>query len=377
MPTFGHRGCRLAIREILENILQLQLSYSSETTDAMNLRGRLVREDAAEFVRSESNALTAALGIRSTDLLVEGKDGIGRKSKVPWIRFASSERSPSATLGWYVVLLFREDGTGVYMTLAHASTENNEGNLQNRSLQDVQRLMGWARAILAAQMLGDPRLEYPISLGNGKLAKAYELTSALAYFYPSNAIPSEERIRSDLREMARMLRLIYENEDLQKRTGETSLDVIDALNKIEDSTESRMPSATQGFGLTQPERRAVEQQAMRLAAAHLEQLGYKVEDTSARHPYDFKATRLEQVLYIEVKGTTGAIGDIVLTRNEVNHHLYQHPNNGLIVVHGIQLSRSEIGPGATAGKLEAKIPWKIEEKHLEPISYRYRTDSIF
>ncbi len=336
-----------------------------------------MRESAAEFVRSESTALTSALSIKSTDLLVEGKDGIGRKSKVPWVRFASAKRSPSATLGWYVVLLFREDGSGIYMTLAHASTENNEGNLQNRSLQDVRRMMVWARAILAAHMHSDPRLQHPISLGNGKLAKAYELTSATAYFYPRNAIPPEEHIRSDLREMARMLSSIYENEDLQRRTGETSLDVIAALSKVEDSTESRERSATQGFGLTQPERRAVEQQAMRLAAMYLGQLGYKVEDTSAKHPYDFKATRLEEVLYIEVKGTTGAIGDVVLTKNEVNHHLHQHPNNGLIVVHSIQLSRSEAGPRATDGKLEARIPWKIEKEHLEAISYRYRTDSIF
>ncbi|WP_082443511.1 MULTISPECIES: MrcB family domain-containing protein [Stenotrophomonas] len=343
----------------------------------MALRGRLVRENAAYFIRSEAINLAAILEVRPADLLIEGKDGIGRKSRVPWVRFASAKRSPSATRGWYVVVLFREDGSGAYLTLAHASTENNDGSFQNRSLQDTQRLMGWARAIISPQLQSDPRLTKRISLGLGKLAQAYELTSAAAYFYPVDAIPPEDQIREDMRSMAHMLSSIYSNEDLQARTGETSLDVIAVLSATEDSTEGRNRSTAQGFGLTQPERRAVELRAMRLAEEHLRQLGYAVEDTSAKHPYDFKATRSDETLYIEVKGTTGHVGDIVLTKNEVNLHWEKHPNNGLIVVHSIQLSRGDAGPHASDGVVAAKIPWKVENEHLEPISYRYRTDSIF
>ncbi len=370
-------GRNLAIREVLKQVLQLQAAYSSEATDEMALRGRLVRGDAADFMQSEADSLAAILEIRPADLLIEGKDGIGRKSRVPWVRFASAKRSPSATRGWYVVLLFREDGSGSYLTLAHASTENNEGSFQSRSLQDTQRLMGWARAIIAPQLQSDPRLICQISLGVGKLARAYELTSAAAYFYPADAIPSEDQVREDMRRMAHMLSSIYANEDLQTRTGETSLDVIAVLSATEDSTKNRSRSTTQGFGLTQPERRAVELRAMRLAEEHLRQLGYAVEDTSAKHPYDFKATRSDGTLYIEVKGTTGQVGDIVLTKNEVSLHWEKHPNNGLIVVHSIQLYQGDAEPHASGGLVAAKIPWKIENEHLEPISYRYRTDNTF
>lgn len=367
----------MTIRKTLKEVLQLQHSYSRSSTDAMTHRGRLVRENIANFLRTEAPGLSSELGINPTDLLIEGKDGIGNKSMVPWVRFATTKRSPSATQGWYVVLLFREDGSGLYMTLAHASTTKEDRNFKNRSLQDTQKLLGWAHSILATHIQNEIRLTKDISLGRGKLAKAYELTSAVAYFYANDSIPDEEHIRSDLRKMAGMLRSIYANEDLQKRTGETSLEVIATISAAEDSTESRQNSKNQGFGLTQPERRAVEQHAMQVAAAHLESLGYQVEDTSAKHPYDFKATRLKEVISIEVKGTTGAVGDIVLTKNEVKHHLHQHPNNGLIMVHSIQLLRTDTGPQTSGGVLEAAIPWQIESRHLEPISYRYQTEELF
>lgn len=373
----SRKGRTLAIRQILNEVLGLQLVYKSENSSEMSRRGILVRDSIATFIGAQSVTLSALLGISPNDFLVEGKDGIGRKSKVPWIRFASNKRSPSATTGWYAVLLFREDGSGLYLAIAHASTENNNGTFHNRSLQERNRLMGWARSILSKTLQSDSRLVRQIFLGSGKLAKAYELTTVAAYFYPTNSLPSDDALSTDLGEIAKILGSIYANEDQQARAGETSLDVIAAIGAAEDSTERRERNASQGFGLTQPERRAVERRAMLLAKQHLEGLGYTVKDTSARYPYDFLATRHEEVLHIEVKGTTGERGDIVLTKNEVSLHLGQYPDNGLIIVDRIRL----IGDGemvdATDGNLSIAIPWKIEDSELQPISYRYRTDRAF
>lgn len=343
----------------------------------MSRRGVLVRDSLAAFISSHSTSLSALSGVQPSDFLVEGKDGIGRKSKVPWARFASSKRSPSATEGWYAVLLFREDGSGVYLAIAHASTENNKGAFQSRSLRDSTRLMDWGRRILTRQLQSDPRLVQRIFLGKGKLARAYELTTAAAYFYPVNTLPSQELLCADLSAMAEMLGLIYENEDQQTRAAETSLEVIAAISAAEDHTENRRRKATQGFGLTQAERLAVERQAMLLAKQYLEHLGYKVEDTSARHPYDFQATRLRETIHIEVKGTTGLRGDIVLTKNEVSHHFQRYPNNGLIIVDSIRLIEGSKGIEAIDGNLSSAMPWKIENTELLPISYRYRTDAVF
>jgi hypothetical protein len=51
------------------------------------------------------------------DLVVEGRDGTGRKTRIPWVRIYSKERSPSATESRYLVYLFAADGSAVYLSV--------------------------------------------------------------------------------------------------------------------------------------------------------------------------------------------------------------------------------------------------------------------
>ncbi|MFN6101883.1 MAG: MrcB family domain-containing protein, partial [Burkholderiales bacterium] len=46
---------------------------------------------------------------------IEGSDGKGRKNESPWVRIYDPSMSPSATLGWYVVLHFSRDGTKSFL----------------------------------------------------------------------------------------------------------------------------------------------------------------------------------------------------------------------------------------------------------------------
>lgn len=360
----------MGIREDLLNVMHLQHDYSSKDTDAMRLRGEIIRNRIPTLVRSEREALSANVGIDLPDFLVEGGDGIGRKARVPWIRFSSRSRSPGASIGWYVVWLFKEDGTGVYLALSHASTENIEGALIDRSPEETQRLMNWAREILRDKITGDSHLSSKMTLGSGRLAKAYERTTVTSYFYPQNDFPTATQLHADMQSMAKMLGQLYSGEPAQRRTKETSLDVIAALITIEEATSGRSFTG-QGFGLTQAQRRVVELRAMAIATDHFTNLGFTVEDTSANRPYDLKVTKGADTLYIEVKGTTGALGDIVLTKNEVDHHRRHHPFNGLIVVHGIKLNKEDVEPKAKGGTPYIQVPWEIENYRLVPIVFRY------
>jgi len=224
---------------------------------------------------------------------------------------------------------------------------------------------------MSDSLLTDSRLSKQIFLGKGDLARAYESTTAAAYFYSFDHIPGDDRLHEDLLVMAALLKRIYAGESSQARTEETSLDVIAAVTALEEATTGR-PAKGQGFGLSQPELRAVERRAMQAAVDHFSQQGFEVEDTSLEASYDLKISRNGLVKYIEVKGSTGPLGDIVLTKNEVAHHIKHHPNNALFVLYEISLTKSPTAPFAKDGKVHVEDPWLVDLDRLSPLAYRYR-----
>ncbi|MCG8917164.1 DUF3883 domain-containing protein [Actinokineospora sp. PR83] len=155
--------------------------------------------------------------------------------------------------------------------------------------------------------------------------------------------------------------------------AEADPDLLDALADAE-RTAGRTRRSGQGRGLTQPEKVAVERRAMDLATDHLTSQGWTTRDVGATHSYDIDATRPGEHLHVEVKGTTSAGDDIILTRGEVELMTEKYPHTMLIVVHDIHLDRTTTTPQATAGTLDIHSPWKIDPDRLTPISYQYRTE---
>lgn len=110
------------MRDILEEIIKLQAQYNASNTPPMSRRGVLIRDLLKSSLEALGDDLANAIGISREDLIIEGRDGTGQKSKVPWTRFGSESRAPSANSGWYIVFLFRPQGDGVYLCLSHAAT---------------------------------------------------------------------------------------------------------------------------------------------------------------------------------------------------------------------------------------------------------------
>ena len=110
---------------------------------------------------------------------------------------------------------------------------------------------------------------------------------------------------------------------------------------------------------------------MEMVEEHLQDQSWDVTDVSSDESFDFKCTRGDEELFVEVKGTTSLGEQVVLTRNEVNLHRQQFPNNALAVVSLIDL-RLEAGAWvATGGHLRLISPWEIEEEALRPLTFRY------
>jgi hypothetical protein len=360
------------VNEEIYEVVTLQSEWSAQNTPAMERRGTLIRETLPASIRTLAAPLCEALGLEPDDLIVEGRDGTGMKSAVPWVRFGSRARSPSANVGWYCVLLFRPQADGVYLCLSHASTVWEGGDFRPRPKAETDRLMSWGRGVLADRFAIDD-LDTQIDLNSvNRLARAYETTTLVARMFDVDALKNGPDLSEALLRFAGMLAAIYEGDRLSKSPDAPAQEFQTAQETIQKVfSPARSSGFAQGYGLTAAERKAVELRAMAVARGHLEHLGFSVRDCSAGNPFDFEAKRNDEKIIVEVKGTTGLGQAILLTHGEVSAHKAAFPNNALFVVHSIELIRQESGPRADGGQLEVYMPWEIASDALRAVAYQY------
>ena len=130
------------------------------------------------------------------------------------------------------------------------------------------------------------------------------------------------------------------------------------------------PDEGQGFQADPRLRQAVEDAAMNAAEAYFEAYGYDV--VRKGRPFDLLCTRNEEVLYVEVKGTTGSAARVVLTHGEVKHNRRYPGAMALYVLHSLQVVKCDGALSVRGGTEDVVWPWRIHEEPLEPLSYWYR-----
>jgi hypothetical protein len=85
-----------SLQEMLVEVLDLQKVWTSSNTDKMKERGLLVRKGIPQALTTE----VTNLGSGKAYLRVEGSDGSGSKTRVPWVRLFDPKHSPKPTAGW-------------------------------------------------------------------------------------------------------------------------------------------------------------------------------------------------------------------------------------------------------------------------------------
>ena len=359
------------MRETLEEIVALQAQYSAKKTPAMERRGHLIRRTLPDELRAFGTELRAALGAYGEDADAKGKDNTGQMSRIPWVRWFSRSRSPSATQGWYVVYLFHPDASGVSLCLSHGSTRIEGSAFVNRSAAEVAELMTWAQRVVGGEFADDVAVKREITLGTFDLARAYEGTTVFSKLYPAGSVPAESVLQADLLRFMGPLAKLYRAQELGIAPGATNPDLLAIRNEIEQFTAPlKARTGGQGRGLSGPARKLVELHAMGHARQWLKDQKFEFRDVSATDSCDFRAQRDGEDWVIEVKGTTGGPGSVLLTRNEVVLHRDSHPRNALLLVHGISLS--DDNTKVRGGELVALSPWELEEERLSPICFEYR-----
>jgi hypothetical protein len=129
------------MRDQFLEAIALQRDYSSRNTPAMERRGEIIRREIPRELQRASAEIKAALGPHGEDLDFNGRDGTSRKTIIPWVRYFSKARSPSAQNGWYCVYLFDALGTGVYLELGHGSTTMTDGEYRPRPVEELATLV--------------------------------------------------------------------------------------------------------------------------------------------------------------------------------------------------------------------------------------------
>jgi hypothetical protein len=173
------------MREELLEVIALQQEYTPKNTPAMQRRGVLIRDLIPAALARMSERLKSALGPHGSDLGFQGRDGTGRKTRIPWVRFFSKARSPNPRNGWYCVYLFDARSKGVYLELGHGSTTFEEGEYQPRPPEELAKLVAWGRDTLRDVIRSSPDLLQPMALHGQELGDAYEQSSVLTKWYPA------------------------------------------------------------------------------------------------------------------------------------------------------------------------------------------------
>lgn len=129
----------------------------------------------------------------------------------------------------------------------------------------------------------------------------------------------------------------------------------------------------QGRGLTAKQRKAVEDFAMARAKEHFGAIYDTVIDTHHREAYDLlcSSRRGGRELRVEVKGTTGDVRDILVTRGEVKSA--RSHRTALFIVSRVKWAdktTAVLNPGGW--NKDVIEPWAPAERDLEPTAYEWR-----
>lgn len=179
----------MSLKQTFETILADYPRASQEPFGAHPF-ANFIRSDAANRVRTVSG-----VGDRYR---VEGSPGKGNWASVPWVGIFDRLVTDSAQAGHYLVYLFREDMTGLYLVLGQGVTTVREeyGADAKHALQvraaDYGARLGPA---LDAETLG------PIDLrasGASSLGAFYEAGAIASRFYPASEVPADDDLAADL-----------------------------------------------------------------------------------------------------------------------------------------------------------------------------------
>lgn len=228
-----------AFADACEEILGLQRSYAAKNSPEMQKRGTLLGGPVREGLASMSQE---AFGSTLRDEITDPKNlssydadrarlaaqwdvgsgnGVGSFSRVPWARVFDERFSPKTNSGYYVVALFSERGSRMYLSLNHGSTKWSDTGTSMEAIdqEEAARLVEHARLTLMRDGLLSKLERHPrwvnvmdLESEEGSLGAAYESTNVVALKYERGELPDDDQFAEDLGKLLDLLHTLYAGE---------------------------------------------------------------------------------------------------------------------------------------------------------------------
>lgn len=179
----------MSLRQLLTEIASGWVQAKNEQFTGHPI-ANLLRRDLIQAIESTLSS--------PTNYLLKASAGAGNWADVPWLSILNPSITESTQSGIYPVYLFRSDGSGVYLSLGFGTTEliNQYGTALAR--QKAEELRNSIRSLDNRLNTWDQKVDLR---SNTRLGQSYEWASAGAKFYPSENMPDENTLISDLTEL--------------------------------------------------------------------------------------------------------------------------------------------------------------------------------
>ncbi|MEK9825632.1 MAG: DUF3578 domain-containing protein [Methylotenera sp.] len=201
--------------------------------------------------KTAPRAIAALLG--DPQLKVKGGCGIsGNWAVIPWIGVFDTAVTEGAQRGYYIVYLFSADMSRVYLSMNQGTTEarwETSSDAESRELLRTQAKR--MREALKGKAEIPPTLA--IELESDRFyAKGYEAGHAFGYAYQIEALPGEDQLQADLRELLRLYRLLIKagggavlSEDEAAEVGLSDAKIDERRNYVAHRKLERNPKAAE------------------------------------------------------------------------------------------------------------------------------------
>lgn len=224
---------RWSLRESLQYVMDNYLQAKTEQFKGSQL-GNVVRKT----IPSEFEGFSFIY----EQLKIQGSVGQGNWANIPWIAIMDSRVTRSTQRGEYIVYLFAEDMTAVYLTFMQGVTI---------PLRDYGRVEGYKYLRHKVELLREQlplrgmNKDDNIQLTSGGLGYDYQVSTVAYYRYDRDQLPDDEQLKADLQNVVENYRqyveeqmnqehLTYEDEtEEEQEHTEKPLIVADELQRIQ------------------------------------------------------------------------------------------------------------------------------------------------
>ncbi|MCH1928753.1 DUF3578 domain-containing protein [Shewanella sp. A25] len=179
----------MSLRQLLTDIARGWVKARSESFTGHPI-ANLLRQDLIKAIKQTISA--------PNNYLIKASVGTGNWADVPWLSILNPSITESTQSGIYPVYLFRSDGSGVYLSLGFGTTELKKQYGTASAKHKAEELRNSIRVLDKRLNSWDQKVDLR---SNTALGKSYEWASAGAKFYPSENMPDENVLVSDLAEL--------------------------------------------------------------------------------------------------------------------------------------------------------------------------------